>query len=90
MKSARQAYASSQFERCATGLARAERDLARQLRAPGDLVLMKRLNEWIGLYLSAGGQAEDAAAAFARAARLPGPAPDPDVFRWHPGFAGGQ
>ena len=42
--------------------------------------MMKRLNQWLGLCTAVRGDRREAAEMFARAARLPGPPPDPQVF----------
>lgn len=80
LESARHDYVASRFEACAVTMAAAEAELATELRTAADLALMKRVNQWWGLCSAASGARPQAAAAFARAARLPGPEPEADVF----------
>lgn len=80
MGQARDAYAASQFTRCARLLQAAEVRLQHHLRRRGDLARVKRLNLWLGLCQTLTGDAEAAALSWSRAARLPGPGPDPKVF----------
>jgi hypothetical protein len=77
---ARRDYTRSRFDRCAARLRGAELDLRLWLRQDEDLALMKRLNLWLGLCLAVAGESTTAGRAFVRAARLPGPGPDGQIF----------
>jgi len=80
LKAARKAFANSRFEVCIAQTATAEAGLARAIRRPADLERLRTLNLWLGLCHAASGGSAVAKAVFARAARLPGPKPDPSLF----------
>lgn len=80
LQTARRDYAQSRFARCAERLEGAERLLRAHAEGAVGLELAQRLNLWAGLCHSVGGATETARRAFARAGRLPGPGPDPQVF----------
>lgn len=77
---ARQAYLRSSFGWCQRRLLKVERESRGALQTAEDFETMKRLNQWLGLCTAVRGGKREAAAAFARAASLPGPSPDPQVF----------
>jgi hypothetical protein len=77
---ARSFYAESRFDLCLSALEPMEIALASiAIDSEGEL-LLKTVNQWIGLCASAERDEGKALAALKRAAHLPGPPPDPELF----------
>ena len=80
LRLARRSYIRSSFGWCQRRLLTVEKESRVALRTQGDFETMKRINQWLGLCTAVRGDKREAAAVFDRAVRLPGPAPDPQVF----------
>jgi hypothetical protein len=80
LAAARRLYTASAFDQCSATLIQAEARFRTLLARRSDFEAMKQINLWLGLCLAVSGDPDAAGVAFARARRLPGAGPNPDLF----------